>query len=123
MSTQVNPDETRRYFFWPTSLLFIFPSMATVLLKVSLYNIYHFISLHIKRKKKGKTSEIGGLISAITPFFSFSQSILVFFLADGPFSFSHFSSSNPSPSPQSSSSSSSVQSQPSTCLNQRQRVI
>jgi ATPase family AAA domain-containing protein 3A/B len=61
----------------------------------------------------GKTSEIGGLISAIAASFSFSQSNFVSF-ADGPFSFSPFSSSNPSPSPQSSSPSSSVQSQPST---------
>jgi ATPase family AAA domain-containing protein 3A/B len=61
----------------------------------------------------GKTSEIGGLISAITTSFPFSQSNFVSF-ADGPFSFSLFSSSNPSPSPQSSLSSSSVQSQPST---------
>ncbi|XP_011030732.1 PREDICTED: ATPase family AAA domain-containing protein 3-like [Populus euphratica] len=61
----------------------------------------------------GKTSEIGGLISAIAASYSFSQSNFVSF-ADGPFSFSPFSSSNPSPSPQSSSPSSSVQSQPST---------
>ncbi|KAJ6887159.1 ATPase family AAA domain-containing protein 3-like [Populus alba x Populus x berolinensis] len=61
----------------------------------------------------GKTSEIGGLISAIAASFSFSQLNFVSF-ADGAFSFSPFSSSNPSPSPQSSSPSSSVQSQPST---------
>jgi hypothetical protein len=87
--------------------------MAIVLPKVSLYIVYHFISVHNKRKKMEETSEIGGLISAIAASFSFSQSNFVFF-ADGPFSFSPFSSSNPSPSPQSSSSSSSVQSQQST---------
>jgi hypothetical protein len=87
--------------------------MAIVLPKVSLYIVYHFISVHNKRKKLEETSEIGGLISAIAASFSFSQSNFVFF-ADDPFSFSPFSSSNPSPSPQSSSSSSSVQSQPST---------
>ena len=59
----------------------------------------------------GRTSEIGGLISAVAASFSFSQSNLVSF-ADGPFNFSPFSSSNPSPSPPQSSSLSG-QSQPS----------
>ncbi|KAJ7015236.1 ATPase family AAA domain-containing protein 3-like [Populus alba x Populus x berolinensis] len=59
----------------------------------------------------GRTSEIGGLISAVAASFSFSQSNLVSF-ADGPFNFSPFSSSNPSPSPPQTSSLSG-QSQPS----------
>ncbi|KAH8518227.1 hypothetical protein H0E87_000162 [Populus deltoides] len=59
----------------------------------------------------GRTSEIGGLISAVAASFSFSQSNLVSF-ADGPFNFSPFSSSNPSPSPPQTSSLSD-QSQPS----------
>ncbi|PNT60203.1 hypothetical protein POPTR_001G458200v4 [Populus trichocarpa] len=59
----------------------------------------------------GRTSEIGGLISALAASFSFSQSNLVSF-ADGPFNFSPFSSSNPSPSPPQTSSLSD-QSQPS----------
>ncbi|XP_061979675.1 uncharacterized protein LOC133700107 [Populus nigra] len=59
----------------------------------------------------GRTSEIGGLISAVAASISFSQSNLVSF-ADGPFNFSPFSSSNPSPSPPQTSSLSG-QSQPS----------
>ncbi|KAJ6313872.1 hypothetical protein OIU78_017509 [Salix suchowensis] len=59
----------------------------------------------------GRTSEIGGLISAVAASFSFSQSNLVSF-ADG-VNFSPFSSSNPSPSP-SQTPSLSGQSQPST---------
>ncbi|KAJ6950776.1 ATPase family AAA domain-containing protein 3 [Populus alba x Populus x berolinensis] len=51
----------------------------------------------------GRTSEIGGLISAVAASFSVSQSNLVSF-ADGPFNFSPFSSSNPSPSPPQTSS-------------------
>ncbi|KAJ6423037.1 hypothetical protein OIU84_024045 [Salix udensis] len=61
----------------------------------------------------GRTSEIGGLISAVAASFSFSQSNLVSF-ADG-VNFSPFSSSNPSPSPSPSQTPSlSGQSQPST---------
>ncbi|KAG5255385.1 hypothetical protein OIU77_015581 [Salix suchowensis] len=59
----------------------------------------------------GRTSEIGGLISAVAASFSFSQSNLVSF-ADG-VNFSPFSSSHPSPSP-SQTPSLSGQSQPST---------
>uniref|UniRef100_A0A6N2N766 AAA+ ATPase domain-containing protein n=1 Tax=Salix viminalis TaxID=40686 RepID=A0A6N2N766_SALVM len=59
----------------------------------------------------GRTSEIGGLISAVAASFSFSQSNLVSF-ADG-VNFSPFSSTNPSPSP-SQTPSLSGQSQPST---------